>query len=133
MNERGRQRYGKMLVVAHIDAQQGPERRLLALEELGATFIKLGQILSTRADLLPSSYQIELAKLQDQAAPLPRDVIEAVVQAELGRPLRDVFASFGRIGLIDYGLVGAITGETREQLIDLRSRRRTRLRCPILT
>ncbi len=71
-----------------------PEHLRKALEELGATFIKLGQILSTRADLLPSAYQIELAKLQDQVAPLPGDVIEAVVQAELGRPLHDVFASF---------------------------------------
>lgn len=71
-----------------------PEHLRKALEELGATFIKLGQILSTRADLLPSAYQGELARLQDQVAPLPGDVIEEVVQAELGRPLHEVFASF---------------------------------------
>jgi ubiquinone biosynthesis protein len=71
-----------------------PEHLREALEELGATFIKLGQILSTRADLLPSAYQGELARLQDQVAPVPGDVIEEVVQTALGRPLQEVFASF---------------------------------------
>jgi len=71
-----------------------PEHLRKALEELGATFIKLGQILSTRADLLPSAYQVELARLQDQVTPLPGNVIEEVVQTALGRPLHEVFASF---------------------------------------
>lgn len=78
----------------HSNASHTPEHLRKALEELGATFIKLGQILSTRADLLPSAYQIELARLQDQIEPLPGDVIEEIVQAELGRPLHEVFASF---------------------------------------
>jgi ubiquinone biosynthesis protein len=73
---------------------RAPEHLRRALEELGATFIKLGQMLSTRADLLPSAYQSELAKLQDQVAPLSGDVIEAVVRAELGHPPHEVFASF---------------------------------------
>src|SRR5438046_872173 len=51
------------------DAYTRPERTRVALEELGATFVKLGQILSTRVDLLPPAYQLELAKLQDQAKP----------------------------------------------------------------
>ncbi len=71
-----------------------PVRLRIALEELGTTFIKLGQILSTRVDLLPTAYQIELAKLQDQARPIPTDVIVDIIVAELGRPLGDVFASF---------------------------------------
>jgi ubiquinone biosynthesis protein len=71
-----------------------PEHLRKALEELGATFIKLGQILSTRADLLPSAYQVELARLQDQVAPLAGDVIEEVLQTALGRPLHEMFASF---------------------------------------
>jgi ubiquinone biosynthesis protein len=71
-----------------------PERLRLALEELGATFIKLGQIASTRADLLPPEYLAELARLQDQAPPVPVEAVRAVVAAELGRPVEAVFARF---------------------------------------
>jgi ubiquinone biosynthesis protein len=71
-----------------------PDRLRHALEELGPTFIKLGQILSTRADLLPSDYQLELAKLQDAAPQLPGDVVGELVTVELDGPLDQVFASF---------------------------------------
>jgi ubiquinone biosynthesis protein len=71
-----------------------PERLRLALEELGATFVKLGQIASTRADLLPPEYQAELAKLQDRAPPVPVEAVRAAVAAELGRPVEAVFARF---------------------------------------
>lgn len=66
----------------------------LALAELGPTFIKLGQLLSTRADLLPSEYINELARLQDAAPPVAYADIAAVVQAELGSAPEDVFAWF---------------------------------------
>jgi ubiquinone biosynthesis protein len=65
-----------------------------ALEELGATFIKLGQILSTRADLLPPEYQAELAKLQDSAPPVRATDVKAIIASELGRPAEEIFASF---------------------------------------
>ncbi|MBI4498067.1 MAG: AarF/ABC1/UbiB kinase family protein [Chloroflexi bacterium] len=71
-----------------------PEHVRMALEDLGATFIKLGQILSTRADLLPPDYQAELAKLQDAAPPVPSEAIQEVLVEELGRPLAAVFSSF---------------------------------------
>ena len=71
-----------------------PEHVRRALEELGPTFIKLGQILSTRADLLPPSYQVELAKLQDDAPPLKSAVVTTIVEAEFGRPVDAVFAAF---------------------------------------
>lgn len=71
-----------------------PEHVRAALEELGPTFIKLGQILSTRADLLPPSYQAELAKLQDAAPALKVSAVESVIQAELGRPVDAVFRRF---------------------------------------
>lgn len=71
-----------------------PEHIRMALEELGTTFIKLGQILSTRADLLPPEYQTELAKLQDAAPPVPSNIVLELVVAELGRPIDKVFASF---------------------------------------
>ena len=71
-----------------------PEHVRMALEELGATFIKLGQILSTRADLLPPEYQAELAKLQDAAPPVPWEVIEETLGMELGQPIAACFAAF---------------------------------------
>ncbi|MFP5318187.1 MAG: ABC1 kinase family protein [Acidimicrobiia bacterium] len=61
-----------------------PEHVRLVAEELGATFVKLGQLLSTRADLLPPPYQAELARLQDAAPPEPWPAIEAVLSAEIG-------------------------------------------------
>ncbi len=71
-----------------------PEHLRAALAELGATFIKLGQILSTRADLLPPEYQAELAKLQDAAPPEAWADVEAVLVAELGCPVEEAFATF---------------------------------------
>jgi ubiquinone biosynthesis protein len=71
-----------------------PEHVRLALEELGTTFIKLGQIVSTRADLLPAGYVAELARLQDAAPPVPAAAVRAVLQDELGRPVDEVFAAF---------------------------------------
>lgn len=73
----------------------GPAERVrLALEELGATFIKLGQFLSTRADLLPPEYQAELARLQDSAPPIPSETARERIEAELGQPVTALFASF---------------------------------------
>lgn len=71
-----------------------PEHVRLALEQLGATFIKLGQILSTRADLLGPEYRAELAKLQDAAPPVARETISEAVAMELGRPIGELFAGF---------------------------------------
>jgi ubiquinone biosynthesis protein len=65
-----------------------------ALEEGGVTFVKLGQLLSTRADLLPPVFVEELGKLQDQVAPAPADAARAVLEAELGGSPDDVFAEF---------------------------------------
>jgi ubiquinone biosynthesis protein len=71
-----------------------PERLRLAFEELGPTFIKLGQILSTRADILPPEYITELAKLQDQAPPVDGAIIKEIIVKELGCPIEEVFATF---------------------------------------
>ena len=60
-----------------------PAHLRLALEELGTTFIKLGQILSTRADLLPPEYLAELTKLQDSAPPVPFEANRETLVAEL--------------------------------------------------
>lgn len=71
-----------------------PERVRRTLEELGPTYIKLGQILSTRPDILPPAYIIELSKLLDAAPPVPLDQIVATIEHELGTPLGSVYASF---------------------------------------
>ena len=76
-----------------------PERVRMVFEELGTTFIKLGQILSTRADLLPPEYQRELAKLQDSAPPVSFAELEFVVVSELGQPLDRLFRTFEKAPL----------------------------------
>ncbi|WP_205718741.1 AarF/ABC1/UbiB kinase family protein [Actinomadura sp. WMMA1423] len=69
-----------------------------ALEEGGVVFVKLGQVLSTRRDVLPPEFVEELGRLQDAASPVPWPEIERVVREELGDPA-DVFASFDRTPL----------------------------------
>lgn len=64
------------------------------LEALGPTFIKLGQLLSTRHDLLPAEYVEALARLQDQVESVPFQEVQAVVEAELGLRLSKAFSSF---------------------------------------
>ena len=64
------------------------------LEKLGPTFIKLGQLLSTRADLLPPAYLEALARLQDNVDPFPFDDVERIVQDELGVRLSKAFQTF---------------------------------------
>ena len=64
------------------------------LERLGPTFIKLGQLLSTRADLLPGPYLDALARLQDQIEPFPYEEVERIVSGELGVRLSKAFAEF---------------------------------------
>lgn len=71
-----------------------PEHLRMALEELGVTFIKLGQILSTRPDLLPPDYVTEFTRLQDHAPPIPYEQVAAVIEEELGRSPDEVFRTF---------------------------------------
>jgi ubiquinone biosynthesis protein len=71
-----------------------PEHIRLALEELGTTFINLGQLLSTRNDLLPAAYLTELARLQDAAPREDWEPMKAVIREELGAEPEEVFAQF---------------------------------------
>ena len=64
----------------------------LALEEAGVTFTKLGQLLSTRRDLLPEEFTTELAQLQDRAKPAPWEQVEEVIAQSLAAPIGQVFA-----------------------------------------
>ena len=70
------------------------ERLRLALEELGPIFVKFGQAVSTRRDLLPVDIADELAKLQDRVPPFESAVAVATIELAFGRPLKDIFASF---------------------------------------
>jgi ubiquinone biosynthesis protein len=67
-----------------------------ALEDAGVTFVKLGQVLSTRPDLLPPAFIDELGKLQDQVPPVPFEQVEQEIVEALGRPITEVFAEFDR-------------------------------------
>jgi ubiquinone biosynthesis protein len=70
------------------------ERLRRALEELGPVFIKFGQMLSTRRDLLPDDIADELARLQDNVPPFPEQQSVAMVEKALGKPVGELFASF---------------------------------------
>ena len=88
-----------------------PERVRMAIEELGTTFVKLGQILSTRADLLPPEYTQELSKLQSSLKPLPVEAMKKVISDDLGRSTDEVFSQFAPkpIGVASIGQVYACT------------------------
>jgi len=70
------------------------ERIRMAFEELGPTFVKLGQILATRPDLVPMSLVVELRKLQDAVPPFAPEAARRQIEQELGRPIAELFAEF---------------------------------------
>jgi predicted unusual protein kinase regulating ubiquinone biosynthesis (AarF/ABC1/UbiB family) len=80
--------------VATPDESQLAEQLAADLEKMGPTFIKIGQLLSTRADLLPLAYMEALARLQDKVGPFPFMEVEKIVSAELGVRLSKAFAEF---------------------------------------
>ena len=82
-------------VLRHREVMRGmtPEKLRQILEDLGPTYVKLGQVLSMRPDFLPIDYCKELAKLQTAANPLPFSVILEVIEQEYNRPWKKVFQS----------------------------------------
>jgi len=77
-----------------VDKLSRPERVRMALEELGPTFVKLGQIVSTRADLIPLEYVQELSKLQDNVPAFPYDEVREIIKSETGRFPETIFHTF---------------------------------------
>jgi len=93
-----RQRWVRVLVRVltvgrRLDAPRGVRLRQ-GLERLGPIFVKFGQVLSTRRDLLPADLADELAKLQDRVPPFPAVQARALVEKSFGRPIDELFASF---------------------------------------
>ena len=76
-----------------------PEKLRSILEDLGPTFVKLGQLLSMRSDLLPPAYCEELEKLRSEVRPMPMDEVTRVVEASLGTPLTEAFQAFDSVPL----------------------------------
>ncbi|MFH2055614.1 MAG: AarF/ABC1/UbiB kinase family protein [bacterium] len=72
------------------------ERIRLALEELGPTFVKLGQILSTRPFMIPVELTVELSKLQDEVAPFAYEQVREIIREELGKEIEQLFTTFDR-------------------------------------
>lgn len=89
-----------------------PERLRKSFEELGPTFVKLGQLLSTRPDLIPESFIEEFTKLQDQVQPLPFEVIRKVLSDELGSKLDTEFESIS-----EKPLAAASIGQVHEAVL----------------
>ena len=90
---------GKYLVtrkrLARIGQYSQWERIRMAVEELGPTFIKFGQILADRPDILEEEFRNELKKLQDEADPMPDDIAIASIEKNLNCSITDVFSKFG--------------------------------------
>lgn len=82
---------------AKVVPKSTPVRVRLALEELGPTFVKLGQVLSTRPFLIPMDYIIELSKLQDQVEPMPWSQAVDILTDELGKPVEDCFSEIDQV------------------------------------
>lgn len=105
---------GRLGVYAETQADfTAPERLRRSFEELGPTFVKLGQVLSTRPDLLPDSYIDEFRKLQDDVQPLLFSVVKEVIEGELKKPLSELFATFS-----EQSLAAASIGQVHEATLN---------------
>jgi len=95
------------------------QRLRLALERLGPIFVKFGQVLSTRRDLLPSDIADELANLQDQVKPFSGKKAREIIEESLGKPIQDIFKSFDETALASASIaqVHAATLYSEEQVV----------------
>ena len=111
---------GKLLGSRKHVAPRG-ERLRLALESLGPCFVKFGQVLSTRPDLIPPDIASELSLLQDRVPPFPAEKVKIVLEKAYGRPVDQVFASFdwtpiasASVAQVHFGAIALKLGDTFE-------------------
>lgn len=109
---------------AHLTREEAMARRLrLVLEELGPTFVKLGQMLSQRPDLLPPAFLKELGKLREHVKPFPFEELRRIVEHELRGKLEEVFPSFEAQPLASGSIAqvhGAVTHENRRVVVKVK-------------
>ncbi|MDE1984455.1 MAG: ubiquinone biosynthesis regulatory protein kinase UbiB [Gammaproteobacteria bacterium] len=91
------------------------ERIRRALEDLGPVFVKFGQMLSTRRDLLPHDIAAELAKLQDQVPPFPGHEARLIVEKALGQPVTELFQDFSEIPLASASIAQVHTARLKDE------------------
>ena len=91
-----------------------PVRVRLVLEDLGPIFVKFGQILSTRRDLLPDDLAVELAKLQDRVPPFPGVQAQALIEKAWGCPVGDVLDAFEVVPLASASIAQVHTGRLKD-------------------
>jgi ubiquinone biosynthesis protein len=114
-------RLARVLTIGRtLDAPRG-QRLREALETLGPIFVKFGQVLSTRRDLLPLDIADELVHLQDRVAPFPSNVAVAAIEKALGKPIQEIFVSFERepvasasIAQVHFAVLRDRSGKERE-------------------
>ena len=95
------------------DASSERGRRLReTLDELGPTFVKFGQLLSTRPDVVPPDIVVELRKLQDDVSPFPFSQVEQVISEELGQPIERLFVEF-----VEQPIAAASIGQVHEAVL----------------
>jgi ubiquinone biosynthesis protein len=96
-------RWGRRVILRQRNVPEHRETRARrfrrALEDLGATFVKFGQVLSTRPDLIPAPVIAELSALQEHVRPFPSDQVLRALEEELGRPAHELFAEFDPVPL----------------------------------
>jgi len=108
-----------------IEKLSRPERVRMTFEELGPTFVKLGQILSTRPDLIPLAYVQEFSKLQDNVPPFPYEDVRAAVKAETGKFPEEIFHSIHKkpIAAASIGQVHKATLKGSEEEVAIKVQR----------
>lgn len=96
-----------------------PDKLCAIIEELGPTFIKLGQILSMRSDILPKTYCEALTRLRSDVAPIPFEQVKTQIENAYGRPLEEVFSSFDQqaLGSASIAQAHAATLQTGEKVV----------------
>lgn len=83
----------KILLKHKLNKGLSPAKVRETIEELGPTYVKIGQIMSTREDMIPKEYCVEFEKLKENVCPLPYETIKDVIETELGKKVSEVFSS----------------------------------------